>query len=91
MTSTREHRHCPDYPVPNKGECPVEFVYVWPQKNEDKHRWLSGIVRQGGKESNNLHNHPLHNATKIPLKVVHDIHEALEREETLKTHEIMTG
>ena len=91
--STREHRGCPDHPDSHLTlqECQVEFVYVWPEKDEDKRRWLSGILRRGTMEADNLHNHPLHGSTKVPSKVVHDIQQALKLDPTLKTHDLMTG
>ena len=39
----------------------------------------------------NLHNHPLHQATKIPPKVISDIQKSLENDSTLKTRDIQTG
>lgn len=92
--STRELKSCPDHPesqLKNECECPVEFVYIWPENKDDKRRWLSGIVRQGDMTTDNLHNHPLHQATKIPSKVISDIQKSLENDSTLKTHDIQTG
>lgn len=65
----RENKSCPDHPDANlivKKECPVEFVYVWPENKDDKRRWISGITRTGDLRSNNLHNHPLLGPIKIP-------------------------
>jgi hypothetical protein len=93
-TSTREHRQCPqhsEFKLVAKNECAVEFVYVWPVDCEDKRRWISGIIRRGEMTSDNLHNHPLNQPTKVPSKVTHDIQHALELDQTLTTHEIMTG
>lgn len=90
----RENKSCPDHPDANlivKNECPVEFVYVWPENKDDKRRWISGITRTGDLKSDNLHNHPLLGPSKIPSKVVHDIHQALELDSTLSTHDIITG
>lgn len=70
--STREHRGCPEHPESDMvlhGECPVECVYVWPSSSDDKRSWLSGTVRKGSMETDNLHNHPLHSSTKVPPKV----------------------
>lgn len=94
VTSTREHRHCSSHPdslLVSSGECPVEFVYVWPVDDTDKRRWLSGIVRQGDMTQTNLHNHPFHQSTKIPSKVIHDIQHALHTDPQLTTHDIITG
>ena len=35
--------------------------------------------------------HLLNKESKVPSKVVHDIHKALEKDQTLTTHELMTG
>ena len=71
-TSVKEQRPCPnhtDVQLTAVHDCPVEFVYVWPLNNNDKRRWLSGIIRRGDLSPNNLHNHPLHGPTKVPYKV----------------------
>lgn len=91
---SREHQPCPHHAeaqLKTSRECPVEFVYVWSVNNKDKRRWLSGIIRTGDLEQSILHNHPLHGPTKVPSKIVHDIKQALEKDPTLKTHDIMTG
>ena len=72
-------------------DCPVEFVYVWPENSEDKRRWLSGIVRVGDLKSRNLHNHLINGPTKVPSKVVQDIQSAVKLDPSLKTHDIVTG
>jgi len=47
-------------------ECPVEFVYIYPQDYEkDNRRWTEGIVQNQKDETNNLHNYELHGAFKI--------------------------
>ena len=73
------------------GDCGVEFVYVWPDDSDDKRRWLSGLSRTGDLHASNLHNHPLHGASKIPSKVIHDICEKVAADPTIKTHDIITG
>lgn len=73
---TREHHPCPKHPDHSlvlSAACPVEFVYAWPVCNDDKRRWLSGLVRRGEMVSNNLHNHAIPAPTKIPARVVNDI------------------
>ncbi len=92
--STREHHSCPSHPEVSltcSEECPVEFVYVWPEHPGDKRRWLTGIRRTDQDPADNLHNHPLHGPSKIPSKVVHDIQKKLKQDPTLKTHDIVTG
>ena len=92
--STREHL-CPKHPfVPLKAigrDCPMEFVYVWPDDNSDKRRWLTGICRNGDLKPNNLHNHPLHVATKISSKIIQDIKQKMTEDPTTKTYDIVTG
>ena len=90
----KENKLCPDHTDSNlivKMECPVEFVYVWPENKNDKRRWISGITRTGNLESNNLHNHSLLGPNKIPSKVVHNIQQALDLDPSLTTHDIVTG
>ena len=94
VTSTRELK-CPlhpNQPLCNVGgDCSVEFVYVWPDDHDDKRHWLSGLSRTGDLHASNLHNHPLHGASKIPSKVIHDIREKVAADPTIKTHDIITG
>ena len=42
-------------------------------------------------KENNLHNHPLPGATKVPAKVTQDIQQAVLLDSSLKTHDIMIG
>ena len=94
VTSTRELK-CPshpDQPLCNVGrDCSVEFVYVWPTDSDDNRRWLSGLTRTGNLQGANLHDHPLHQASKIPSKIIHDIRQKVVDEPTIKTHDIITG
>ena len=69
MITVGERHTCPHHPQAEflyNEECPVEFVYAWQEKDEDKRQWLSGIVRVGDTKSNNLHNHDIHTPTKVP-------------------------
>ena len=94
ITSTREHQNCtnhPDKELVVQNECQVEFVYVWPENTDDNRRWLSGLLRRSDLQSSNLHNHRLNKESKVPSKVVHNIQNALEKDQTLTTHDIMTG
>ena len=45
--------------------CPVEFVYLTSNAKDGNRRWIDGLVRCRKGSTNNLHNHPLHGATKI--------------------------
>ena len=69
----------------------MEFMYVWPNDNSDKRRWLTGICRNSDLKQNNLHNHPLHVATKISSKIIQDIKQKMTEDPTTKTHDIVTG
>lgn len=94
VTSTRETRSCPSHPkshLVKSGECPVEFIYIWPTEESDKRRWITGVRRLGGCEDENLHNHPTHAATKISSKVDTDIRRAVVANPHLKTKDLMTG
>lgn len=94
VTSTRETRSCPSHPkshLVKSGECPVEFIYIWPTEESDKRRWITGVRRLGGCEDENLHNHPTHAATKISSKVDTDNRRAVVANPHLKTKDLMTG
>ena len=93
-TSIKEQRPCPDHTDPQLTavhDCPVEFVYVWSVNDEDKRRWLSGIVRRGDLSPNNFAQSLPSWSNQSTFKVVHDIQKALEIDPTLKTHDIVTG
>ena len=94
VVPVREKTKCPTHPseqLCRSEHCPVEFVYLWPEDEMDKRRWLSGISRVADMHDANLHNHPSHSASKIPSKVVTDIQQALLSNPTLKTSDLMTG
>ena len=96
VTSTLETRSGPSHPKSlfvKSGECPVEFVYLWPTEG-DKRRWITGIRRSGGcADEMTFHNHPLHvHATlKISSKVDTDIRRAVVANPHLKTKGIVSG
>ena len=58
---------CPEHnkPLEKSFNCPVEFVYIRPKAKNDNRRWIGGLVRCQKGSIDNLHNHPLHGATKI--------------------------
>ena len=90
----REFQPCPDHPsdgLIRSGDCPVEFVYLWPQQQDDNRRWLTGFVRLNMSENDNLHNHPIPLPIKIPSKVDADIRRAVMNNPNLKTQDIMVG
>ena len=81
----------PDSPLERSQQCPVDFFYIWPEDSTDNRRWLTGIVRSGDLQSNNLHNHPLHSEVKIPVKVDTDIRRAVIENPHLKTSDLIVG
>jgi len=76
--------------VVNK-DCPVEFLYFWPEDPEDTRQWLSKIVRVGDMKLKNLHNYLINGPTKVPSKVVQDIQSPVKLDLSLKIHDIITG
>ena len=52
-------------PLEKSFNCPVEFVYLTSNAKDGNRRWIDGLVRCRKGSTNNLHNHPLHGATKI--------------------------
>ena len=57
--------------------CPVEFGYLYPTNYEDNHKqWILGFVCHQKEPTSNIHNHPVHAATKMCSKVKECIAEA---------------
>lgn len=95
VVSTREiknqcHIH-PEAKLVRSGDCPVEFIYIWPDDKSDTRRWLTGIKRGSENEENNVHNHPCHQATKWTKKMVSDLQEAVINNPLLKTSDLVVG
>ena len=94
VTSTTSIKPCcqhPNVPLQRTGECPVVFIYVWPENESDNRRWLTGIVRSSSLQADNFHNHPLHSEAKIPAKVDSDLRRALIENPHLKTSDLIVG
>ena len=94
VLSIRESTKCPNHPdekLIHSEECAVEFTYLWPECPDDKRHWMTGIIRTSDIPDANLHNHPIHNASKIPSKVVNDIRDAISANPTLKTGDLLLG
>jgi len=94
VVNTNEVKPCNQHPeskLVRSGECPVEFFYIWPESMEDNRRWLTGLVRDGSMEGNDLHNHPHHNERRIPVKIDSDIRRAITENPHLKTSDVITG
>ena len=90
-SATKPCSQHPDTPLERSGECPVDFFYVWPEKLTDNRRWLTGMVRSGDLQEDNLHNHPLHKEIKIPVKVDTDIRRAVIDNPHLRTSDLLVG
>ena len=72
--SSERKRPCKDHPsnklVKSEG-CPVEFAYLYPPEYEnDGQRWVAGFVRTQHEESENLHKHNMHGASKVASSVL---------------------
>lgn len=95
VVSTREIKNqCLSHPEAKRvrsGDCPVEFIYIWPDDESDTRRWITGIKRGSQNEENNLHNHPCHQATKWTKKMVSDLQEAVINNPLLKTSDLVVG
>ena len=78
-------------PLARSTGCPVEFIYIRPEKEADNRRWITGIDRCSDMKGQYLHNHPLHAAAKIPEKVKSDIQKAVIKNPGLKTKDILEG
>ena len=92
----REKRPCPIHPecklVRSEPPCPVEFVYIFPQKiHNDHRRWIGGIVRSEKHSSSSLHNHDLHGSIKISQCVQDKIASAITANPTLTPTDISAG
>ena len=75
-------------------DCPVEFVYVFPQSAEDNRRWIEGIICLSNVcPQKNLHNHPISGTLnhKLPKKVCSDLEKTIEDNPYLTTHQIASG
>ena len=91
----RERRACVKHPnqkMVRTDECPVEFIYIYPQSYHDDHRrWIGGIVRNQKQPETNLHNHPLHPAFKMCNFVKDKIHAAVTSNPILTPTDVTHG
>ena len=72
--------------------CPVEFAYVYPIAVRTDHcRWLTGFVRQQKGLDSNLHNHPIHDSSKLCSKVKEVISNAAALNPSIRPSEIARG
>ena len=72
--------------------CPVQIAYIYPKNvSNDHRRWMFAFLRHHKAPSNSLHNHPMHNSSKICSKVKQMIAEATEINPSLKPCEIAKG
>ena len=88
-----DKRVCPEHnkPLEKSFNCPVEFVYIRPKAKDDNRRWIGGLVRCQKGSTDNLHNHPLHGATKIAGYVKSKITEAVHINPSLTASDIAQG
>ena len=89
----RDKRRCPDHntELTKSNGCPVEFSYLHPKNYSDKRRWIGGIVSCQKSATDNLNNHPLHNATKISQCVRERISTAVAANPMLTPSDIAHG
>jgi len=89
----RDKRVCPEHnkPLEKTFNCPVEFVYIRPKANNDHRRWIAGIVHCQKGPTDNLHNHPLHGASKIAECIKSRITEAIHINPSLTASDIGQG
>ena len=67
-------------------DCPVEFIYVFPQSTDDKRRWIGGIIRSPNIcPQKNLHSHPVSCSLnhKLPKKICSDLEKTVYRRQSL--------
>ena len=90
-----ERRPCsnhPKYKLVRTENCPVEFVYIFPQKfHEDHRRWIGGIIRAEKCTTSNLHNHALHGCIKISQCVKDKIATAVTLNPALTPTDVAAG
>ena len=91
----REKRPCqahPSYSLVKTENCPVDYAYLYPPNFEkDKWRWVAGLVRNQNESTDNLHNHPMHGASKISAHVSTTISQAVKANPSLTPSDIQTG
>ena len=77
-------------------DCPIEFVYVFPQSSDDKRRWIWGVISSSEVcPQKNLHNHPissgLNHKLELPKKDWADLEKTIEDNPYLTTRQIACG
>ena len=89
----RDKRPCPQHNnlLTKTSSCPVEFVYVHPVDNNDKRRWIGGLIRCPKESTDNLHNHSVHAPTAIAQCIKEKISKAVFLNPTLKPSDIACG
>ena len=96
MAPIREKRGCKNHThqklLVRSSGCPVEFIYIYPEKYETDHRrWIGSIIRNQKAPMSNLHNHKLHGAFKICTLVQNKICEAVQSNPTLTATDVPRG
>ena len=89
----RDKRKCPDRDMnlERSTGCPDEFVYIHSKEPSDNRRWIGGLVHCQKSPSDDLHNHPLHNATKISQCIRQKISVAVSANPSLTASDIARG
>ena len=98
VASIRDQRACKKHPkMPlhktntTASKCPVQFAYLFPKNTDDKRRWIFGFVRQQKENTNNLHNHAIHGASRLLSATKQNIANAAQLNPTLTPMEVAQG
>lgn len=97
FVSSNRAKKCPKHPsaqLEATGSCPVYVVYIYPTNYHENHeRWLAGITKDClfNATANNLHNHPLPQANKVPSILVSTITAAVRCNPGLTPSQINIG
>ena len=97
FTGSQTTKKCPNHPeaeMKPSGSCPVYIVYVYPKDyTENSERWVTGITKDRllNKTSNNLHNHPLPQPSKVPTLVKESVTQAVRSNPTLTPSQLNLG
>lgn len=80
---SKSAKKCPTHPTSalvSSGSCPVYIVYIYPTDyKENGKRWITGVTKdiQVNLSSQNLHNHPLPKASRVPRIIQESVRQAV--------------
>ena len=75
-----------------KCPCPVDFAYLYPKDCATDHRhWVLGFIHHQKQPVDNLHNHEIHNASKMCSMVKETIRDVAVLNPTIKPSELAKG